>query len=132
MQYPGKELGATWTQEGRSHENEQEKQKDKEDEEMGESSTSSYADTMKLQLAHAPMKKSVKEQRALAERLACHESVEPALVAAATYLGQFSKLHRTKANPGGNFPVRVERSSLGFLVKKDDELVASSNDKVQH
>lgn len=103
---------------------------EKPDEEMGESSTS-YADTLRSRLAHAPIRKSSKKEQALAERLARHEKVEPELVAATTHLGQFTKIHPTRATPGETLPEGVTRSSSGFLIKTASHKVALCKEKVQ-
>lgn len=63
----------------------------KQDEEMGELSSSSYTDMLKIQLAHVPIRKSAQEEKELAERMARHEKVKPELVAATTHCGNSPK-----------------------------------------
>lgn len=99
---------------------------------MGDSApTSSYAKTLKSRLAHAPIKPSIHEDQAMAEKLKRYEGVEPELVAVTTHLRQFASIHPTKATPGEEFPKGVSRSSAGFLIKTSAHKVMLCKEKVQ-
>jgi hypothetical protein len=77
----------------------------------------SYASAVRQGIAHAPVAPTTSEEgRKQSQAQRTENGVEPELVAAVTNLGQYAKIHPTKATPGEQLPLGLVRSSTGFLL----------------
>jgi hypothetical protein len=89
----------------------------------------SYASTLKLHLAHSPVRPSKEEEQSIAEKLRRHERMEPELVVTATHFGKHALLHSTKTTPGEQSLDDLFHCSFGFLINKKAWVVTLNEEK---
>jgi hypothetical protein len=76
-----------------------------------------YAEALRREVEHAPVKPSKSEELRQAEQKLRDERIEPELVAATTQQGRYAQIHNTKPTPGETLPEGLVRSKAGFLLK---------------
>ena len=77
----------------------------------------SFASVVRQGIAHAPVASTTSDRdRKVEQAHRVENRVEPELVAAVTNLGQYAKIHPTKASPGEMLPPGLFRSKTGFLL----------------
>jgi hypothetical protein len=87
-----------------------------------------YASTVRQGIAHAPVATTRSEKDKKVDQA---HRVEMELVAAVTNLGQYAKIHPSKAMPGEQLPPGLIRSKTGFLLNAEVRVVEIDTELVK-
>jgi hypothetical protein len=94
-------------------------------------SSSCYADALRREVEHAPIKQTASEEARQAAQQLREEMIEPELVVATMNQGRFAAIHNTKATLGESLLDGFTRSKLGFLLLVELLKVKIDEDKVK-